>query len=80
LQKKFAVRVNSDWREPVNLYLLVVADPSEKKSPCFKLMNFSVQEYEERWNRDHRTEIETGKEKKAALVKARENAKNKLAR
>ena len=80
LQKKFAVRVNSDWREPVNLYLLVVADPSEKKSPCFKLMNFSVQEYEERWNRDHRTEIETGKEKKAALIKARENAKNKLAR
>ena len=61
-QKKFAVRVNEDWLEPINLYLLVVADPSERKSPCLKEMTAPVRDFEEIWNRDHEAEIELSHE------------------
>lgn len=32
------VMPSDDWREPVNLYLAIVAEPSEGKSPVFKRM------------------------------------------
>jgi hypothetical protein len=33
-----AVRVYGDWEEPAHLYLLVSANPSERKSPALKMM------------------------------------------
>ncbi len=61
LQRKFTVRVNPDWAEPVNLYLLVIADPSERKSPCIKQMIYPIQDYEQEWNSEHAVEIESSK-------------------
>ena len=79
-QKKFAVRVNEDWLEPINLYLLVVADPSERKSPCLKEMTAPVRDFEEIWNRDHEAEIELSHEVKSACSAKRELARKNLAK
>ena len=79
-QKKFAVRINPDWLEPINLYLLVIADPSEKKSPCLKQMTAPVLRFEESWNRNHETEIELSQEKKSACSAKRELARKNLAK
>ena len=80
LQRKFAVRLNADWLEPVNLYVKIIADPSERKSPCEKQMMAPVRAYENDWNRDHALEIATGWKLKAALADKVENAQKMLAR
>ena len=36
LQGKFLVRIKPDWEENVNLYILVIARPSERKSPVLQ--------------------------------------------
>ena len=79
LQKKAAVRINDDWLEPVNLFILVVADPSERKSPCIKQMNYPLLEYETRWNTEHGFEIETGRRYKNSLKRKVENLEKKVA-
>ena len=80
LQKKFAVYVNADWLEPINLYLLIIADPSERKSPCLKQMIAPVLDYEEMWNRDHKEEIEASQEKKDTLKLKRSDIKKQMAK
>ncbi len=79
LQKKFAVRVNADWVEPINLYLLVIADPSERKSPCIKQMNYPIQDFEQGWNSDHAVEIESSKKMKNAFIRRVESLEKKVA-
>lgn len=36
VQGKYAVQVKPDWAEPINLYMVVIARPSERKSPALK--------------------------------------------
>ena len=79
LQKKFAVAVNPDWLEPLNLYLLVIADPSERKSPCIKQMIYPIQEYEKKWNDEHAVEIEGSRKMKNAYIRRVENLEKKVA-
>ena len=79
LQKKFAVRINSDWVEPVNLYLAVVADPSERKSPCIKHMISPIEDFEEAWNIDHDLEIQTSRKLKNAHIRRVETLEKKVA-
>ena len=78
-QKKFAVRINDDWLEPINLYLLVVAEPSEKKSPCIKQMIYPIQDYERKWNRENSLEIATTQKVKSALKRRVEALEKKVA-
>lgn len=79
LQRKFAVRLNADWLEPVNLYVKIIADPSEKKSPCEKQMMAPVHVYERDWNKEHSLEIATGRKLKDALSRKVENMEKMLA-
>ena len=78
-QKKFAVRINDDWLEPINLYLLVVAEPSEKKSPCIKQMIYPIQDYERKWNQENSLEIATTQKVKSALKRRVEALEKKVA-
>ena len=80
LQKNYKVRINPTWTEPVHLYILIVADPSEKKSPCVKLMCYPLIEYEEKWNRDHAAAIRASQEMKCALAISVENIKKAIAK
>lgn len=53
IQGKFYVKVKSDWVEPVNLYMVVIGRPSERKSPVLKeieepIFSYMVEENEKR--------------------------------
>ena len=57
LQGKYEVLIKKGWQEPLNLFVLPVAAPSERKSPCLKWMIRPVQQYEQEWNKAHKREI-----------------------
>ena len=56
-QGKFEIEVKSGWIEPVNLYCLVVADPSERKSPVLKEVEAPVFKWQAQENERRRPEI-----------------------
>lgn len=74
LQKKYNVRIRSDWAEPINLYSLVIAEPSEKKSPCLRHMIQPITRYEAEWNKTHKEDIEISQRKSRALRKRADDA------
>ena len=76
LQGKYSVRINADWLEQANLYTLVIADPSEKKSPCLKQMTSPILRFEETWNKEHADEISQSHQMKRVLEKKADNAEN----
>ena len=76
LQGKYAVRINADWVEQINLYSLVIAEPSEKKSPCLKQMTYPILRFEELWNSEHEEEITATQRMKRILMKKAEYAEN----
>ena len=57
LQGKYEVLIKDGWQEPLNLFVLPVAAPSERKSPCVKWMIKPIQQYEQEWNKEHEREI-----------------------
>ena len=56
-QGKFEIEVKSGWIESVNLYCLVVADPSERKSPVLKEVEAPVFKWQAQENERRRPEI-----------------------
>ena len=46
VQGKYMVHPVSDWMEPLNLYAVTIAEPSERKSPVFKEVTRPIEEYE----------------------------------
>ena len=46
LMKKGRVRVKPDWFVPLNLFTVVVSDPSTRKSPIFKEVTKPIHDYE----------------------------------
>lgn len=54
----FAVRVNPDWLEPVNLFLICTASPSERKSPVLRDAVSQLVESIEAWNERQADQIE----------------------
>ena len=52
LQRKYMGHPVSDWMEPLNLYAVTIAEPSERKSPVFKEVTRPIEEYEETINQE----------------------------
>ena len=46
LQGKFKIKSKKDWQEPLNLYTLIVAPPTERKSAVTVLMSEPVKQFE----------------------------------
>lgn len=67
VQGKYRVLVKPDWIESVNLYTVVIARPSERKSPSIKLVFQPVYTYTEDTNKRLAGEIATYKTKKKVL-------------
>ena len=67
VQGKYKVLVKPDWIEPVNLYTVVIARPSERKSPSIKLVFQPVYSYTEDTNKRLAGEIAAYKAKKKVL-------------
>lgn len=67
IQKKFVVRPLPGWDEPPNLYISIVQEPSERKSPTMKEVLVPVYEFEAEENERLAPEIATYKTKKEVL-------------
>lgn len=52
VQGKYMVHPVADWMEPLNLYAVTIAEPSERKSPVFKEVTRPIEKYEESNNQE----------------------------
>lgn len=57
VQGKYSIRITGSWIEPLNLYTIVVARPSERKSPVIKLAKEPIDTYVMNYNTEHELEI-----------------------
>lgn len=79
VQGKYAIQIKPDWKEQINLYLLLTARPSERKSPTLQVFTSPLNQYIEEENKFRALAIEEYKTKKAILESAVESAKKKIA-
>ena len=61
VQGKYTVEAKADWREPLNLYGIIIAKPAERKSAIMSYMTAYVNQYERDWNEAHKLKIEQSK-------------------
>ena len=66
-QGKYKIRGKSDWIEPLNLYTLIVAEPSERKSAVISSMVRPLNDYEEFYNIANAAKFEENKMAKKIL-------------
>lgn len=57
VQGKFYVKVKEDWVEPINLYMIVIGRPSERKSPVLTEIEKPIFSYMNEENERRRPEI-----------------------
>lgn len=80
LQGKFLVRIKPDWEENVNLYILVIARPSERKSPVLQNLVYPLYSYTKEQNIIRGPEIQEYRTKKKILEGAIENLTTRAAK
>ena len=73
VQRKFIINPKPGWIEPLNLYAVIVAKPSERKSPVMKSMTRYIYEYIKAENNRRAPEIETYKTQRTMLENAIES-------
>ena len=69
LQGKYLVSPKDGWSEPLNLYVLMVAEPAERKSAIIKPLLKPVDNYERDYNMQHKTDFEQSNIMKRKLKK-----------
>lgn len=69
VQGKLVVCPKSDWKEPLNLYVVNIAPPSERKSPVMNAMVSPIYEYTQMENEFREPLIQEYNTKKAVLEK-----------
>ena len=57
VQGKFEVNVKPGWNEPLNLYIVETANPSERKSPVVKAMTYPLYRDTKQYNEEQAVEI-----------------------
>lgn len=67
--KKYRVRVNDGWVEPLNLYTLSVLPPGSRKSAVFSALLGPVRECERQWQQDAGPENREARSTRAFLEK-----------
>lgn len=79
VQGKYEVNPKPGWTEPLNLYTLIVARPSERKSPTAREMTEVVYKYVEEENERRNPAIEEYKLKSDILTKKVNSLKKTIA-
>lgn len=74
IQGEYCISPKADWKEPLNLYVLTVNKPSERKTPVFKEILKPIYEYQDRINTDRRPLIIKYQMKKNILQKKIESS------
>lgn len=67
LMGKYVIQSKKDWKEHLNLYVTIIAPPSEKKSPIMAEVTKPVYDYEEAENILNETEIKRYQSKERIL-------------
>ena len=80
IQGKYLVQAKADWIEPVNLYALMVAELSERKSAVTNLMVKPVNLYEMEYNKQHAAALEKKRMQKRILEKRQHSIVDKVAK
>lgn len=82
MSKKYRIDCNNKgWTEPLNLYCVLIAPPSERKSPLLRKMTDIIYEYENQENKRNKERIEQNileksvlETKKNALIRCKPNS------
>jgi hypothetical protein len=80
LQKKYRIQGKSDWVEPLNTYVIVIAPPSERKSSVLHLMLQPVNDYEVEYNKTNAAAVEAGRMQKRVLERRQKALEEKVAK
>lgn len=68
MQRKYQIAGKHDWIEPLNLYVMVVAEPSERKSAVINQMIKVIHAFEANYNEAHALEREKTKSNISRLL------------
>lgn len=77
-QKKYSVEGKSGWIEPINLYILVIAPPAERKSSLYNKITKPLYDYENTVNAKLKPLIISSKNQKDIIQSRIEKIKNDL--
>lgn len=80
VQGKFEVLPLNGWKESLNLYTVVIAPPSERKSPVLREVTEPVYEYEDRENRRRAPEVDKFRSQEKMLVTAISKIEDELSK
>lgn len=76
LQGKVFIQVKPDYKETTNLYVLIIAEPGERKSPLLKILSAPLYEYEKNVNVERKKKILEDEMKIKHLQKKQEEFEN----
>ena len=79
-QGKYLVQGKKGWLEPLNLYAINIARPSERKSPTMAKITKPIYEYEKEENERRKLEVMNSKSKKEMYENKLKTLKNKCGR
>lgn len=80
IQGKFAVQVKPDWKEQTNLYILVIARPSERKSPTLRAVAAPLYNYSKEENNRREPAIREYQLKREILEKTIASLKDRISK
>ncbi len=79
MQGKYRIMGKADWFEPLNLYVLCIAKPSERKSTILSKVAGPINSYEADYNRRHALDIENSQNEFSLMEKTRERMLSMIA-
>ena len=80
VQGKFEVLPLNGWKEPLGLYVIVIAPPSERKSPVLREVTAPVYEYEDQENRRRAPDVDKFRSQEKMLVTAISKIEDELSK
>lgn len=80
MQGRYRIDGKADWNEPVNLYTLIIAEPSERKSAIISFMTRPVNEYELNYNNTNEGRFEASRMRKSALESKKKTIETQYAK
>ena len=79
-QGKYRIRGKADWTEPLNLFVVIVAEPSERKSAVISFMTKPINAFEAEYNKQNAAELEASKMNKRILERRQRALEDKAAK
>jgi len=79
-QGKYRIRGKQDWVEPLNIYLVIIAEPSERKSAVISFTTKPLNEFEAEYNRQNAAALESSRMRKRILERRQKALEEQMAK